>query len=56
MRLAAEAPVTKLERDTLTEVVGNFVEPAKALGVTITVNETELSGPALLSRAIAIHQ
>jgi len=56
VRLTTEAPVTKFERDTRTEVVGNFVEPAKALGITIAANEAELSGPALLLRAIAIYR
>lgn len=56
VRLTAEAPVTKLERDTLTEVVGNFAEPAKALGVSIAANEAELKGPALLLRAIAVYR
>ncbi|MCQ9162773.1 hypothetical protein [Arthrobacter sp. STN4] len=56
LRLTADAPVTKLERDTLTAVVGNFIEPAEALGVTIAADEAELSGPALLLRAIAIYR
>jgi hypothetical protein len=55
-RLTTDAPVTKLERDTLTQVVGNFIEPAQALGVTISEDEAELSGPALILRAIAVYR
>lgn len=56
VRLTSDAPVTKLEQDTLNSVISNFVEPAKALGVEITPDEAELHGPALLLRAIAVYR
>lgn len=56
VRLTADAPVTKLERNTLMSMVGNLVEPAKALGITVSADEAELSGPALLLSAIAIYR
>ncbi|SNS52409.1 hypothetical protein SAMN06309944_0641 [Micrococcales bacterium KH10] len=56
VRLTADAPVTKLEHDTLNSSISNFVEPAKALGVVITPDEAELHGPALLLRAIAVYR
>jgi len=48
--------VTKMERDTLTQVVTNFKEPAAGLGVVIEDNASELRGPALLLRAIAVYR
>ncbi|MCI9856781.1 DUF6414 family protein [Microbacterium proteolyticum] len=56
VRLTADAPVTKLERETLSAVVQNFVEPAEALGVVISPDAAELAGPALILRAIAIYR
>jgi hypothetical protein len=56
VRLTKDAPVTKMERDTLTQVVTNFKEPAAGLGVVIEDNASELRGPALLLRAIAVYR
>ncbi|QOC25563.1 hypothetical protein IC744_04115 [Microbacterium hominis] len=56
VRLTPDAPVTKLEREALTSAVGGFIEPAAALGVTLSTDEAELIGPALLLRAIAVYR
>jgi hypothetical protein len=56
VRLTTDAPVTKMERETLTEAVGKFAEPAAALGVTVKSGDAELKGPALLLRAIAVYR
>lgn len=56
VRLTPDAPVTDMERNTLTEVVENFKEPAAALGVKIEDNAAELAGPSLLLRPIAVYR
>lgn len=56
LRLTTDAPATKLEQDTLSSTVSNFIDPAEALGVKITSDEAELRGPALLLRAIAVYR
>lgn len=56
VRLTSDAPVTKMERETLTSVVSGFKEGAAGLGVVIEDNASELKGPALLLRAIAVYR
>ena len=54
VRLTREVAPTPLEVNVLKEALGGFVEPAQALGVTITDNEATINGPALWLEPIAI--
>jgi hypothetical protein len=54
LRLIRDVPPTALELDTLREMVGNFIEPAKTVGVELTENESTVTGPAVWLTPVAI--
>ena len=56
MRLTKDVAPTPLEIHTLKNVVEQFVEPAKALGVNVEPGESVISGPALVVKPIAIYR
>jgi hypothetical protein len=56
LRLTHDVAATPLEIDTMREIVGNFVEPAEALGVKISESDASVSGPALWLEPIAIYR
>ena len=54
LRLTRDAPPTPIELEALREVVQHFVEPAKALGVSISKSDASIQGPALWLTPVAI--
>lgn len=56
LRLMHVAPVTITELDVLREIVGNFTEPAKAFGLSITPEDVTITGPAIWLTPIAIYR
>jgi hypothetical protein len=54
LRLIRGAPVTTIEIEALRQIVGNFTEPAKGFGLTISENDVSIKGPALWLTPIAI--
>jgi hypothetical protein len=54
LRIMHAAPVTIVELEALREIVGNFVEPAKVFGLTISPEDATTSGPAVWLTPIAI--
>lgn len=56
MRLTKDVAPTPLEIQTLKNVVEQYVEPAKALGVNVEPGESVISGPALVVKPIAIYR
>lgn len=56
IRLTKDVAPTPLEVTTLKDVVANFVEPAKGLGIEITEADASILGPALVLTPIAIYK
>jgi hypothetical protein len=56
LRLTKDVTPTPLEISTLKDVVGNYVEPAQALGVIVDPEESVVKGPALILEPIAIYR
>jgi hypothetical protein len=56
LRLMHVAPVTITELDALKEIVGNFTEPAKVFGLSITPEDATITGPAIWLTPIAIYR
>lgn len=56
LRLTKDVAPTPLEIQTLKQVVEQYVEPAKALGVDVEPGESVISGPALVLKPIAIYR
>lgn len=56
LRLTRDVSPTPLELSTLKEVVSNFVEPAKELGVEISESASAVVGPALVVKPVAIYR
>lgn len=56
MRIIEDAPLTALERKTLTGAVEPFRDALQNLGVELDENSTELHGPALILRPIALYR
>jgi hypothetical protein len=54
IRAIPGSPPTKLEVDTTVEALGNFVESAKTLGVTLEPDEFVHRAPAVVIRPLAI--
>lgn len=53
IRVLRETPPTQLETDTITEALGNLIEPAAGLGVTISSDDITFGYPAVLMHPIA---
>lgn len=56
MRLTKDVAPTPLEIQALKNVVEQYVEPAKALGVNVEPGESVIFGPALVVKPIAIYR
>lgn len=56
LRLTKDAPPLSLELDLMAEIVRNFVEPAKAVGATVTEQDAAVMGPAVRMMPIAIYR
>ena len=56
LRMMRAAPVTIVELDALREIVGNFAEPAKVFGLSITSEDATITGPAIWLTPIAIYR
>jgi len=56
VRFIEDAPLTPLEKTTLEEAVEPFRAALANLGVDLDVSPTELSGPALIVRPIAMYR
>lgn len=56
LRLTKDVVPTPLEINTLKDVVANYVEPARALGVEVDPEESVVKGPALILEPIAIYR
>jgi hypothetical protein len=54
LRLTHDVAATPLEIKTLRESVKNFVEPAQAMGLQVSVADASITGPALWLNPIAI--
>jgi len=54
LRIMHAAPVTVVELEALREILGNFVEPAKQFGLSISPEDVTVSGPAIWLTPIAI--
>lgn len=54
VRLTQDVAPTPLEIETMKTALGNFIEPAKVIGVEISNNEATIQGPALWIEPIAI--
>jgi len=56
LRMMRAAPVTIVELDALREIVGNFAEPAKVFGLSITPEDATITGPAIWLTPIEIYR
>jgi hypothetical protein len=56
LRIMHAAPVTVPELDALREIVGNFTEPAKVFGLSISQDDATVKGPAVWLTPIAIYR
>ena len=56
LRIMHAAPVTIAELGALREIVGNFSEPAKVFGLSISPEDATITGPAVWLTPIAIYR
>lgn len=54
IRILRDTPPTPKETETITEALGTFVEPARALGVEIAPGDLSIAHPAVILHPIAI--